>query len=105
MDTESFYIEVGRRIRTARKKKTTQESLANSVGLTRTSITNIEKGRQRLSLHTLAEIAGVLQVDVGTLLPQVTSEKRLINDKLEGRPDAEKRWIKAALEMSSEGDK
>mgnify|MGYP001580414373 FL=1 len=35
----------------------TQEELAKKIGLTRTSLTNIEAGKQRILMHTLEEIA------------------------------------------------
>jgi DNA-binding XRE family transcriptional regulator len=44
--------------------KLSQESLAKAVGLTRTSITNIERGRQPVNLHTL-------YLDVVDLLPSL----------------------------------
>jgi DNA-binding XRE family transcriptional regulator len=66
-----FYKDVGRRVRDARLKASnmTQKALAVTVGLTRTSLTNIEKGRQKILLHTFTEIAKALDVDVIDLLP------------------------------------
>jgi transcriptional regulator with XRE-family HTH domain len=37
----------------------TQDELAKKVGLTRTSITNIESGRQRILLHDVEKFAEV----------------------------------------------
>lgn len=51
--------------------KLSQESLAKAVGLTRTSITNIERGRQPVNLHTLFLIAEILGLDVVDLLPSL----------------------------------
>lgn len=74
IDEELLYREVGRRVRQARKNHgLTQAQLASSVALSRTSITNIEKGRQKLLLHTLSDIAFVLGVEPGTLFPSVAS--------------------------------
>lgn len=68
--TDSFYREVGLKIREARdQKKLTQEDLAQTVGLTRTSLTNIEKGRQKFLLHTFVAIASALEVTPAKLLP------------------------------------
>lgn len=66
-----FYQDVGLRVRDARKKANnmTQKALAMNVGLTRTSLTNIEKGRQKLLLHTFTEIAVALGVEAIDLLP------------------------------------
>ena len=47
----------------------TQEKLGRLVGLSRTSITNIEKGRQHVSLHQLFAIAEALRVRPEALLP------------------------------------
>lgn len=62
----------------------TQQKLGNLVGLSRTSITNIEKGRQHVSLHHLYAIAGALEVSPEALLPSFSAseEHSSIMDKL-----------------------
>jgi transcriptional regulator with XRE-family HTH domain len=66
-----FYAAAGKRICDVRNsKRVTQERLAFQVSLTRTSIINIEKGRQQILLHTLVEIARALGVEVSDLLPE-----------------------------------
>jgi DNA-binding XRE family transcriptional regulator len=52
-----------------RKQGISQEMLADELGLSRTSITNIEKGRQPVQLHTLYIIARLLSIDIKELLP------------------------------------
>ena len=47
----------------------TQERLGTLVGLSRTSITNIEKGRQQVSLQQLYRIAEALGIAPDVLLP------------------------------------
>ena len=42
---------------------------AEEVGLTRTSIVNIEQGRQKVMIHTLYQLADVFGVPVTSLLP------------------------------------
>jgi transcriptional regulator with XRE-family HTH domain len=70
----SIYAETGRRIRDYRKTRgVSQGRLAALVGLSRTSITNIERGRQKILLHTLAEIANALGVEAHELLPKRAS--------------------------------
>jgi transcriptional regulator with XRE-family HTH domain len=67
-----FYIEVGRRVRDARIKarpKMTQVQLADALSMTRSSIANLEAGRQRIPLHVLVWIAEVLDVQPPSLLP------------------------------------
>ena len=67
-----FYRQLGEGIRISRKRrKLSQAALARLVGLTRTSLTNIENGRQHPPLHTLCEIVQQLQVDFSELLPRI----------------------------------
>ena len=66
---DTFNEELGRRIRAARTGKITQEKLGELVGLSRTSITNIECGRQRLLVDQLVDIADAIGVAVDTLMP------------------------------------
>jgi transcriptional regulator with XRE-family HTH domain len=69
-DLAAFYKHLGANIRANRDRlKLSQDELARSVGLTRTSLTNIEKGRQHPPLHTFCEIAQRLKVDPSALLP------------------------------------
>lgn len=66
-----LYWEVGFAIRKARVSKgINQQELADLVGLRRTSIVNIEGGRQRLPLTTLYDIADALGVQAVALLPR-----------------------------------
>lgn len=66
----AFYRHLGENIRACRKRTgLSQESLAKLVGLTRTSLTNIENGRQHPPLHTLCEIVEKLNVEISGLLP------------------------------------
>ena len=46
----------------------TQDEMAKKVGLTRTSITNIEAGRQRILLHDVDKFAAAFQCQVKALL-------------------------------------
>lgn len=65
-----LYVEVGARIRSTRKQHGwSQDELAHSVRLTRSSIANIEAGRQRAPAHVVVLIAHALDVSVETLLP------------------------------------
>jgi transcriptional regulator with XRE-family HTH domain len=57
----NIYKLIGERIRDERqKKRLTQDELASRIGLKRASITNVEKGRQQLLVHTLLQIADSL---------------------------------------------
>jgi transcriptional regulator with XRE-family HTH domain len=71
-----LYSAVGLQIREIRiEKGITQEALARRVKLTRTSLTNIEKGRQKLLLHTLMDIASALDVPAAELLRAKSQSK------------------------------
>jgi transcriptional regulator with XRE-family HTH domain len=65
-----LYAALGARIRQLRKSQGLgQEQLADLVGVTRTSITNIEAGRQRVPLDRIYDIADALDVQAVDLLP------------------------------------
>ena len=102
-DQRRFYQEVGQRVREARLRRIprlTQEALAQMVGLTRTSITNVEQGRQKCLLHTVANIAAALHVPAGSLIPDPGVPTVDLNGALKGRPQPEQDWILSALKAS-----
>src|SRR5262245_11222928 len=51
------------------RAKLSQDRVAQLVGLKRTSLTNIESGRQHPPLHVLCDIVTHLNVTVGEVLP------------------------------------
>ena len=60
---EAVYQSVAARIRLIRETLgMTQEELATRTGLTRTSIVNIEAGRQRFMLHDMEAMARALNI-------------------------------------------
>lgn len=60
----------GRRLAQCRKRAgVSQEKLAEALSLTRTSITNIEHGRQPIQLPTLYAIADALGIEPMDLMP------------------------------------
>ena len=70
-DHQEFYREIGERIRIKRKERgISQEGLAKAVGLKRPSLSNIEKGRQNILLHTFCDIAETLHCNANSLLPE-----------------------------------
>ena len=78
MKISPIYEEFGRGLRSVRKSANlTQEALAERVGLSRTSITNIERGRQHVSLHMLFSLAAAVGVEPAELLPQKEAVYRL----------------------------
>ena len=61
VEIEPVYQAVGARVRMIREALgRDQASLAKAVGLTRTSIVNLEAGRQRVQLHQLSKLAAAL---------------------------------------------
>lgn len=69
----AFYAAFGCMLARARRKgRISQEVLADALGLSRTSVTNIEKGRQPVQLYSLYLIARLLRVDVKELLPSAS---------------------------------
>lgn len=72
MDRGLLYRLLGERIRIARtqqKPSRSQRAIAVALGLSRTSMVNIEKGRQHTSLHVIWEIADQLGVEAASLIP------------------------------------
>ena len=97
-DHSEFYKQVGQSIRTRRGKNLSQEALACAVGLTRTSISNIESGRQKMLLHTFVDIADALKVEASTLLrPRVMSVAPVGAETLAGLPENERAYIESAI--------
>ena len=69
MKLEPIYRRLGRKIRKLRiRRGITQGDLADRVGLERTSVVNIEAGRQRILLHDVKAFAVALRVQGVTLL-------------------------------------
>lgn len=67
---DSFYKEIGIRVKELREKVgMKQEVLADSLGLTRASVINIEKGRHKPNLHTIIHISMLLDGTYQDLIP------------------------------------
>lgn len=69
---DPFYRELGQRVRGFRAKRgLTQDNLGKMLTpqVTRAAIANVENGKQRVLAHTVAQLAQVLDVEVGLLLP------------------------------------
>lgn len=71
-DIEPCYIKLGNRINSLRVVKgMTQDELAKKMKLQRTSIANIEAGRQRMLLHQVFDAANALGVACFRLLQEL----------------------------------
>ena len=100
MGMDQLYREFGRLLRQRRKDAhLSQDEVANSVGLARTSITNIETGRQHVSLHMLYALANAVGARAHELLPDsaiLLQEDARLERALDKRVMAEdeKDWIR-----------
>lgn len=97
----SIYSRIGHLVRAARRQAgLTQDALAERLGLTRTSITNIESGRQRFQVHVLFMLAEALNVSPNAFLPPLTEEPAAqpaaVRERLEREPelaDDARAWV------------
>src|SRR5215217_3046337 len=100
-----LYVALGGLVRARRERaELTQGELAQRVGMTRTSITNIESGRQKVQLHTLYDIAAALDVSPQALLPSPgTVKPELVEVRLpEGLSPEEREWTMRLLTRDAE---
>jgi putative transcriptional regulator len=106
-----FYREFGKKLFQARRAaKITQEALAQAVGLSRTSIVNIEKGRQPVAVDLAIRMATSLGTTIGDLLPEynrasigdIATELRRVSPST--RPWVERVISGSALRKDSEND-
>lgn len=77
IDERRLFQEVGQKIRQLRaapaggRARLTQAELAEMVGLERTSITNIERGNQKVPLHVLYRICEALRAPITDVMPAI----------------------------------
>jgi transcriptional regulator with XRE-family HTH domain len=97
----AFYAAAGKKIRDARRQqRLTQDVLAARVSLTRTSIINIEKGKQQLLVHTLVQLAKELGVQPAELLPEIISTNAPdLNELLRDQSKRGREWIKSTIPL------
>jgi transcriptional regulator with XRE-family HTH domain len=96
-----FYQAFGENLSRARRKNNLkQEAVAASVGLSRTSITNIESGRQPVQLHLALEFARLYNTRLTDLLP--TPEGLRTLEVLLPQLDATKRsWVERVINSAT----
>ena len=94
---ELFYAEFGQRLADERNARNlSQELVAGRVGMSRTSIVNIEKGRQRVPLHMLYSLADALGVEVARLLParrQSAAGGETLPSELQAMGHDQQQWV------------
>jgi transcriptional regulator with XRE-family HTH domain len=98
-----FYMDVGRHVRNARVRAgATQAQLAEMASMTRSSVANIEAGRQRVPVHTLVVIAAALNLNPGDLFPpriggEGSVELSALTARLEKEPQETRDFIEGAI--------
>jgi transcriptional regulator with XRE-family HTH domain len=87
---DDFYAEVGARIKRARvRRKLAQKTVAHQLEISRTTLANIEGGRQSVQAYILAQLAGILRVSVVSLYPaSAVPDEGAVPDVLRDRPTA-----------------
>ncbi len=105
-----FYRRLGKNLRDARERAgLSQERVASLVGLKRTSLTNIEGGRQHPPLHVLCDIVTHLNVSVGDVLPTAptlaegAALKKLLGKQLQDKNELA--FVKKAIGLAEAGVK
>jgi len=105
MEPDPLYLEFGKLVRQHRRRLgLTQDRLGERVALSRTSITNIEQGRQKVLLHQLFSLAQSLSVSPEALLPsaQVSPPNPEIEPKLpRDLTGPQKAWVRRVVGSSS----
>lgn len=106
---DRLYALTGSKIRQARtRREWSQADLAAEVGLTRSSIANVEAGRQKLPVHGLLRIAGALNVRPDSLLPALdelgmsTPQEPSAPD-MRGQSDSTQNFVTATLRLAKRG--
>ena len=75
-----FYKKLGMLIKEARLlRQISQEELAKRIQLSRVSVVNIEKGIQKVQVHTLVQISNILELNLNDLKLLTSSETNKSN--------------------------
>jgi transcriptional regulator with XRE-family HTH domain len=106
---EPIYLAFGQRLRKARREaQLTQEALGKRVGLSRTSITNIEQGNQHVGLHLLYQLAKAVGARPVDLLPDehaAASAGPSLDDVLVGMRRSDRAKLQRDMQRLSEEDR
>lgn len=80
VDEVKLYELIGARLKQRRlEREKTQAWLAERVGMLRTSITNIEKGRQKPPLHVIYALCDALDGDPLEILPTLEEVRQFVD--------------------------
>ena len=103
-DHSAFYRQVGDKIRSKRKERgLSQEGLAKSVGLKRPSMSNIEKGRQNILLHTFCDIVETLDTTPNALLPKGPIPEPVKMPDLQAYSKEVREFVEAGIKNEKKG--
>lgn len=101
-EPEAIYRIFGRRLREFRdQQQVSQDELAAFSNLTRSSIANIESGKQRVFLHQVLQFADRLKVSLEALVRQEDFGREAIQE--ESKPQMADFLERAKSELSTEG--
>lgn len=99
---DQLYKSIGSKIKEARQLRgVTQSDLAKRLKLTRSSVANIEAGRQRVMIHWVLQIAEELNISLLHLLetPPDPEMSRLAAE-LDGQPPETFEFVASALRQA-----
>ncbi|TIM07751.1 MAG: helix-turn-helix transcriptional regulator [Mesorhizobium sp.] len=106
--SDSLKQAIGARVQAARRGvKLSQEILADRVGRTPESISNIERGKQLPSIETLAELARVLNVSMSDFFEGLDRKRTVSRERAELEAELQEtvrqlatRLVRVALEQT-----
>lgn len=103
---DSFYRLLGRRLSEARRAaNVSQIRLADSVGISRSSLANIEAGRQPIYLHVLVGVAEQLGKSLMELVPGVQSIDPRTEKNFKKLVASKQHWIIKVLQSPAQHEK
>ena len=72
LNQDKLYTTIGARVKALRNQaELSQDQLADRLGLLRTSVSNIESGKKRLTIARLYRLSAALGSDLSEILPPV----------------------------------
>src|ERR1019366_1241745 len=104
-NTDVFYKKIGENIRAKRKERgLSQEGLAMAIGLKRPSMSNIEKGRQNILLHTFCDIVETLDSNANALLPERLRPAPVNMPDLTALSKEVREFVEAGIKTTEKGE-
>lgn len=101
------YVELGKRLRIAREKAgMTQVELARKIRMSRTSVSNIEAGRQGISVAALYAIAAAIGVEPSEVMPPLSRHRAsgaISASALDAEPAATQAFVRAVATAAEKG--